>query len=67
MAKMIPNNGNETKIEFFPRDILTLFTIVRKILTYLNDFQLKSNKITREMCKSASIFRYLQSTILFEF
>ena len=41
MTKMIPNNENETKIDFFPRDILTLFTIVRKILTYLNDFSIK--------------------------
>ena len=41
MTKMISNNENETKIDFFPRDILTLFTIVRKILTYLNDFSIK--------------------------
>ena len=56
------------------------FFIDRNILKYFNDFiiitflfhcksehkQGKSNKIIRDMCKSDSIFPYLQITTLFK-
>ena len=40
MTKEKPNNGNETKSDIFPRDILKydIIFIGRKILKYFNDF-----------------------------
>ena len=53
---------------------LTLFFIGHKIIKYFNDFNnwnfsislQKWNKITKHMCKSDSIFPYLQGSTLFE-
>ena len=50
MTKVNPNNGNETKPGVFPSE----------------DKQVQRNKITQDMCKSDSIFLYLQSSILFK-
>ena len=40
MAKVNPNNGNETKSDIFSRDIFKsdIIFIGRKILKYFNDF-----------------------------
>ena len=71
MTKVNPSNGNETKSDILPMDILK-FDIVfigRKILKYFNYFynwhfsislqkwaqSRKWNKITRDTCKSDSI------------
>ena len=40
MTKVNPNNGNETKLEIFPRDLFKsdIIFLCRKILKYFNDF-----------------------------
>ena len=40
MTKVNPNNGNETKLDIFPRDLFKsdIIFLCRKILKYFNDF-----------------------------
>ena len=79
---MNPSNGNETKSDIFPREIFRsdILFIGSKILKISMTFiigtfqslckseynQVKRNKITRDMCKSDSIFPYLRGSTLFK-
>ena len=73
MTKVKPSNGNETKPDIFPWTYsdLTIFFIGCKILkcqfySKREHKQVKGNKTTPEMCKSDSVFRYLQNGTLFK-
>ena len=65
ISKVNPNNENETKSDIFPRDIFKpdIIFIFPEILKCFKDVYNWHLKL--DMCKSDSIFPYLQSNTLF--